>query len=211
MLLKETDGKGLRFEGFFDSENASWLDSFYPQFMGNFQVWVPKSWSIKLYDVAIFHGLNDVQWQIRKSCKWCHIFHTYNKPARIHKVLQSKNDVQVTSQLNLEVFEGWRLDNIHHCQVIFVESTTKGFQVILCDTDISHFLAFFVDFTFATKDNNTEWAAICFSNFFWFAFERLLMGGHGMSFVVGTESFNGLVLSRRFQRHFCRSFRGMVS
>lgn len=35
------------------------------------------------------------------------------------------------------------------------------------DTDISQFFAcFFVDFTFATKDNNTEWAAICFSNFF---------------------------------------------
>ena len=42
-----------------------------------------------------------------------------------------KMTVQVTSQLNLEVFEGLRLDDIHHCQVILVESTTKCFQVIL--------------------------------------------------------------------------------
>jgi len=48
--------------------------------------------------------------------------------------------VQVTSQLNLEVFEGWRLDNIHHCQVIFVESTTKGFQVILTSPIFWRFL-----------------------------------------------------------------------
>ena len=182
----EGDWWKVFFFGLFDSENSSWLDSFKPQFMGNFQVWVPKSWSIKLYDVAgcqvtdsgLLNGLNDLKWQIRK---WCHMF--IQKPGRIHKVLQSKMTVQVTSQLNLEVFEDWRLDDIHHCQVIFVESTTKGFQVIL--TSPIFFLVFLLILPLPLRI--TTPSALQFASAFFFDLRLSETpngpnGRHGMSF-----------------------------